>query len=257
MPPHELVGDNRFTAYQLWKAWANIRNDIDSSMLKGVGKFKEITAGDEIYVENKHEEGFYIQPTAKHIYSANTLPDINEDDDAFFRRIILVSFPHTVPEPERDPHLLEDLKEELPGILNWAVDGLERLMDQGRFTGDLYPGETRQKWEEWGDSISRFKNTCLVKEPDAILPKSVAYEAYTIFGEEYNLPVMSQRKVTRELKRDSGIDDGDRTPEGHTRQVSCYLGVRLEEEWADRVEHQEDDGDDDDDVDPDGRLDDY
>ncbi len=44
----------------------------------------------------------------------------------------VVEFP-TIPESERDPALKEAIKAEGPGILNWALEGLQRLRQRGRF----------------------------------------------------------------------------------------------------------------------------
>lgn len=241
--PQELV-DQRFSAYQLWNAWANIRNDIDAKTVKNAGKFKEIVAGDRIYIENKNEEGFFIKPTAKHLYAANQLPDVTTDDDAFYRRILLVSFPHTVPRDQRDKNLLNKLKEERPGILNRAVEGLERLMEQGHFTGDMTPAETRETWESWGDSIAQFKADALEKVTDGVEAKKEVYNAYSAYCEEHGLPVLTQVKLTRELKKDKDIDDTKRTPDGYSKQVRCYTGFKLADEW--RPDTDSDDEDDED-----------
>ena len=44
-------------------------------------------------------------------------------DEAIRRRIQLVPFLVTIPEGERDKDLLDKLKPERPGILQWAIDG--------------------------------------------------------------------------------------------------------------------------------------
>jgi len=47
------------------------------------------------------------------------------------RRIKLIPFDVTIPEPERDRHLLKKLKEELPGIMAWAVRGCLEWIENG------------------------------------------------------------------------------------------------------------------------------
>jgi len=42
-----------------------------------------------------------------------------------------VPFPVTIPEEERDPHLLGKLRAELPGVLLWALEGLREWQAQG------------------------------------------------------------------------------------------------------------------------------
>jgi putative DNA primase/helicase len=231
LTPQQLV-NGRFGPSELDGAWANIRADISAALLKDVGLFKEIVAGDPIYVERKYEQGYTLHPKAKHLYSANRLPDVNIDDDAFYRRILLVSFPQTIPREERDPDLGEQLEAELDGVLRWAVEGLQRVLQNEGFTHDRTPEETRHRWEAHSSSIGRFKALRLNvtgNHREDFEPKKKVYSAYTAFCEEKGLSSASQRKFTRTLKGDPNIEDADRTPPGANSQISCYTGVKLPE----------------------------
>jgi len=46
-----------------------------------------------------------------------------DDDDGIWRRLQMIPFNRRFSESERDPDLYEKLLLELPGILNWALDG--------------------------------------------------------------------------------------------------------------------------------------
>jgi len=230
--PQQLV-NGRFGAIELEGAWANIRADISSALLKDIGLFKEIVGGDPIHVERKYEQGYEMRPTAKHLYSANRLPDIEIDDDAFYRRVLLVSFPATVPREKRDPKLPQRLEKELDGVLRWAVEGLERVLEQEGFSYDLTPADTRRQWEEHSSSIGRFKASALKVTGDSadIAVKENAFSAYTAFCQNQGLSTETQQELTRTLKRDPKITDAHRTPQGWSNQTRCYVGVQLREGW--------------------------
>jgi putative DNA primase/helicase len=229
LSPQQLVDDD-FKAIELEDSWANIASDIPSALVSNVGRFKEITAGDRIYAERKYEQGYMIRPTAKHFYSANQLPDIKIDDNAFFRRVMIVPFPKTIAKEERDPSLPDSLKLELDGILRWAVEGLMRLLDNEEFTRDLSPSETRRLWDEHASSIGQFKVQCLEVsgEDDHAVSKTEVYDAYGEFCMDHGLPTETQRKLTRVLKRDPKIGQAKRKPEGHDSRTSCYIGVQIQ-----------------------------
>ncbi|AUV80261.1 hypothetical protein C2R22_00110 [Salinigranum rubrum] len=229
LAPQEIT-EERFAGYDLWGAWANIRSDIPSGLIENTGKFKELVAGDAIKVEKKHQDPIMIRPAAKHLFAANTLPSAEIDDDAFFRRILLVSFPKTVPRNERDPRLLDRLTDELPGVLNWALDGLDRLREQDHFTADLPPAETQGKWRSWGRSIDRFKERCLDDDAEATasVPKGDAYDAYRTFCEAEGIPAESKQKFGREMMNTSGVGDRRETVDGNRTWV--YTGVELIED---------------------------
>jgi P4 family phage/plasmid primase-like protien len=221
LTPQQMAGE-RFGGAELRGAWANIRNDIPTDTIDNVGQLKEIIGGDPIKAEKKHEDPFMFEPTAKHAFSANQLPDAEVNDEAFFRRILLVPVPDTVPRGERDPQLDEKLENELSGILNWALEGLQRLLKQGKFTADRTPGETQRTWERWGHSVDRFREACLEESADDAIPKSDLYSAYIQFCEDEGIPKDTQHKMTRELKR-SGLEDGRQYVDGSRQR--CILGI--------------------------------
>ena len=156
-----------------------------------------------------------------------------------------MSFPRTVPRDERDPHLDEKLVDELPGILNWALDGLKRLCEQRHFSGDLPPGATQEKWASWGESVKRFKQRCLETEPGAFVSKSRAYDAYAQFCEAEGIPVETRQKFGRELMNDSNVGEAQRTIDGSRTWVYAgvhLLGDRLPSPEADDIDQEGLDG---------------
>lgn len=229
LQPQQLV-NGRFGAGELEGAWVNIRADVSSSLLKDIGLFKELIAGDPIFIERKHEQGYTIEPTAKHMYSANRLPDLEIDDDAFFRRILMVSFPKTIDKEERDPQLPALLETEKSGILRWAVEGLARVLGNDGFSHDRPPDETRHRWNARASSIGRFKALQLRVTGDSghWIPKQDAYSEYTAFCNEEGLSAESQTQFTQTLKGDPNITDAKRTPPGESAQVGAYVGVQME-----------------------------
>jgi P4 family phage/plasmid primase-like protien len=222
MAPQQMT--SRFGTAELFGAWANIRNDIPPDTIEETGTFKEIVAGDPIKAENKGKPLFHFRPTAKHIFSANQLPDAEEDDGAFYRRVLLVPFPTTIPREQRDKSLDSKLRDELPGILNWALEGLSRLLRQDGFTGDLSVHETAETWDKWGNTVDRFAKACLETSTDATpKPKADVYQVYQRFCDAESFPAETQRQLTRRLKTEHGIQDGHATVDG--RQQRCFLNV--------------------------------
>jgi len=213
LTPQQLTTE-RFSGAEIFGKWANIRNDIPASTVENTGMFKEIVGGDPMKAERKRKDPFMFEPTAKHLFAANELPATDTDDEAFYRRILLVPFPETVPQAERDKHLDDKLQNELSGVLNWALAGLQRLRQQGGFTGDRSPGETQDTWQKWSDSVSRFEQYALT-EGDSPIPKQQVYAAYLEFCRQEGIPSDTQHKMTRELKTEGYMDgrayvDGDR-----------------------------------------------
>lgn len=84
---------------------------------------KQLTGGDRINARFLYEKNFEFDPTHKIFIAANHRPVVKGTDFAIWRRIMLVPFTETIPDSEADPHLSRKLKAELPGVLNWCVQG--------------------------------------------------------------------------------------------------------------------------------------
>ena len=84
---------------------------------------KQLTGGDRIKARRMHRDFFEFDATHKLYLAANHKPVIRGTDHAIWRRILLVPFAVTIPAHKQDRDLLDKLKEELPGILAWAVRG--------------------------------------------------------------------------------------------------------------------------------------
>jgi putative DNA primase/helicase len=224
LTPQQMTSE-RFGGAELYGSWANIRNDIPASVIEDTGQFKEITAGDPIKAEQKYDDPFFFEPNSKHMFSANQLPEADTDDEAFFRRILLVAFPTTVPRAERDPQLAEKLEDELSGILNWCLEGLQRLQQHGRFSQDRTPGRTQDTWDKWGNSVKRFAKTCLEEvSSDESMRKAELHQIYLNFCDGEGIPAETQHQLTRKLKME-GFDDGREYEGGERHRV--FFGVGL------------------------------
>ena len=84
---------------------------------------KWLTGGDKIRARRMQEDFWQFDPTHKIFLAANCKPVIRGADAAIWRRLRLIPFTVTIPEEQRDPHLVDTLKAEAPGILRWAVEG--------------------------------------------------------------------------------------------------------------------------------------
>lgn len=95
---------------------------------------KRLASGEPIPARPIRGEPITIQPVAKVLWAMNDKPNVKDTSDGFWRRLRLVPFYRQFGEHERDTQLAEQLLGELPGILNWALEGLRRLRSNGRFT---------------------------------------------------------------------------------------------------------------------------
>jgi putative DNA primase/helicase len=143
-----LLGDYAVTAeFSTFVAdrKSSVRNDIArlhsarlvTAIEVGEGKrfaeelIKTLTGGDTVAARFLYREFFEFKPRFKVWLAANYKPEIRGTDYAIWRRIRLIPFTVTIPPEEQIPDLAEQLKEELSGILNWALEGLRDWLANG------------------------------------------------------------------------------------------------------------------------------
>lgn len=95
---------------------------------------KSLIAGEKIQIDRKFETPLSIHVRGKWLVLGNHLPAITDHSIGFWRRWDIVPFSVTVKEDDRDPLLAENIiRDEMPGVLNWALEGLLRLQRRGAF----------------------------------------------------------------------------------------------------------------------------
>lgn len=120
--------NSSFARYELVNKLVNIasENEVREGGFNSE-YFKAIATGDQIRVERKFHEGFSYSPLCKLMFAMNALPFSKDRSHGFHRRLIIIPFEKRFEKGSEDKDLASKLKQELPGILNFALDGLKRL----------------------------------------------------------------------------------------------------------------------------------
>ncbi|HEF5700866.1 MULTISPECIES: DNA primase family protein [Bacillus] len=103
-------------------------NEMGGKALK-TENFKAIVSGDTITINIKYYPSITYKPHCKLVFVVNNLPDSMDVTNGFFRKLMLLPFRRTFKPNERNVNLTQELLAELPGILNWAIEGLKRLRE--------------------------------------------------------------------------------------------------------------------------------
>jgi len=224
---------NRFAAAQLYRKLANIYADLPSIALKNPGKFKVLTGGDYLTAEKKFKNPFSFRNYAKIIFSANQVPYVEDQSDAFYRRWIIINFPFKfVDDPKnpnekkKDDHILEKLttETELSGILNECLEILPRLIENG-FTMKKPTEEIRKEYLRAASPVAAFVMECLIEDPDSYVPKEELYNAYCEYCRINKLPIRSSNLFHKELRKYIRVYEERKTIGGQRQRV--YLGIKL------------------------------
>lgn len=184
---------------------------------------KRIISGNFISIERKYRDPLTISCTAKWLINGNTVPAISDQTNGFWRRFSIVEFNRNFEEHERDVMLADKVIEnELSGVLNWAIEGLQRLMSRGRFP--TLP-EAMQRARDNGKTMTNtvlafIQDQELKYEESAQTDKSEIYMAYQNWCRDNgNSPVNSATFWTRMREQFKNMSEVQRRIDG--RRVRC------------------------------------
>lgn len=197
------LGINKFAVASLYQKMANLYPDLPSESMKDTGRFKLLTGGDAISAEHKYRPMFQFVNYAKMIFSANTLPKVHDQTDAFFRRWIIFTFPNKFYGDKANPRIGEKLTtpEELSGLFNWAHAGLKRLVARGQFSHSRSVDEIREAYERLSSPLHAFIMDRIVVSADDAITKDEFYDAFMLYCREGKLPTTAKNVVGREISQ--------------------------------------------------------
>jgi len=130
---------------------SEIKGKLEASL------FKAMASGEPVEACLKYGQPFTMTDYAKFIFNCNELPKDVEQTNAFFRRFLIIPFDVTIPPEEQDRNLHSKIIEnELSGVFNWVLDGLNRLLVQRGFSECNAAKVAVEKYRLESDSVQMF-----------------------------------------------------------------------------------------------------
>lgn len=118
---------------------------------------KQITGGEPVLARFLRQEFFEFTPEFKVFFTTNHKPVIGGLDEGIWRRVKLIPFNLSLPAHKRDKKLPEKLSLEMPGILNWAIEGCLKWQKDGLKEPKVV-AEATGKYKEDMDILGPFLN---------------------------------------------------------------------------------------------------
>ena len=110
----------------------NIASDISAKIVDD-GMAKMLISGEAAPAAFKGKDGFNMRNYARLVFAMNNIPYQFFSDAALAKRAAIIHFDQQIIPDKMDTGFAEKLiAEELPGVLNWIIAGLDRLLLTGR-----------------------------------------------------------------------------------------------------------------------------
>lgn len=164
--------------------------------------FKKLASGEPVDARPLYKDPYIMNRYAKLIFNTNELPRDVEQKPSFFRRFLIIPFEVTIPEEEQDKGLAAKIIDsELTGILNWAIQGLERLLDQGNFTKSEISEKYLIEYQKDSDSVRLYLSEMnLVPDNESFMYLKTVFEGYKEFCSQDGYKPFSNISFSKKLK---------------------------------------------------------
>jgi putative DNA primase/helicase len=197
-------------------------SEVPENVELAEAKVKDLTGGDTLSVRRMNENFWDMVPTHTLHLAGNHKPIIRGTDGGIWRRIKLVPWLVQIPEEQRDKGLGEKLRAELPGILNWALEGCRLWQMVGLSEPDAVKSASADYRSE-SDILGIFFATQCVFEAGARLACKSLRKSYELWCEDLGHLPVGARMLGRRL-RERGVTDVTVRLEG--RPAQGWAGVR-------------------------------
>ena len=147
-----------------------------------VERLLSISGEDTLTVNRKYRDQWTGKLPARLMLCSNELPQLGDASMAVAGRFVPLLLTKTFYGKE-DLTLEDTIAGELPGILNWALDGLGRLAEAGKFTRPPNVDDTIRTLQDLASPVGAFIRECCEVGPDRSVEVDHLYAAYRLWSE--------------------------------------------------------------------------
>ncbi|MHC1723203.1 MAG: phage/plasmid primase, P4 family [Aminipila sp.] len=234
IPLNEL--SRAFSRVRLHNKTANIsgENEMNGKSFN-TQYFKAIVGEDVISAEEKNKPVFSFKSTAKLVMTMNNLPDTRDTSYGFFRRLSILAFNANFSGEKRDNQLKEKLKEELPGIFLWAMEGLKRLRENDyKFSPCRSMDEMLKTYQAEQKPMYEFFEDCIVEDSaNHREDNKLVYNTFKNWANENGIGYYSKisaQKFWREFEA-VAKKKGFKCNSNHSNTLRYHTGIKVVGEY--------------------------
>lgn len=195
-----LTNENGYFRAKLANRLVNYASEINGNLEASI--FKQMVSGEPVEARLPYGQPFILKQYAKLIFNCNELPKDVEHTNAYFRRFLIIPFDVTIPPQEQDKSLhLKIIESELSGVFNWVLEGLNRLLEQKKFSYCEAAQQAVEQYKIESNSVQMFLNDNEYKaSPTRYRLIKELYPIYRAFCIEDGMPPFKKINFIKQLK---------------------------------------------------------
>lgn len=219
------LNDHPASLAQLQGARLVIASEINDGQRFDEATIKQLTGGDPIRARFMRQNYFTFIPSHTLWLLANDKPAVRSGGPAFWRRLRLLPFLHSVDENRqiKDLHI-RLINDEGPAILAWMIEGAAKYLATGLTQPESVTKATSGYRRE-SDTVARFIGDCCqtgdVNAPHMAIRVQALRAAYEAWCRGEGEEPVTAKAFTGRLRAGYGVASG------RDRHNRFYLGIRL------------------------------
>ena len=205
-----------------------------SDSCRAVERLKSISGEDAQQINPKNKDYVEVEKLrARFTIMSNELQKLTDPTGALANRFIYLVTTQSFYGRE-DVNLDSKLMKELPGVFNWALEGLIRLTKRGRFEESVAGKEAKARAEELGSPVISFvREWCNLKTRKQTRCPDL-YDAYAAWTKEAGRGKMGRNRFYEEFQRAYPKCEKARIRSAlfGENPVNVFSGVEVRDEYA-------------------------
>ena len=173
--------------------------ETETSSILNEGMVKAITGDDAVAAKRMYGGVFTFDPKFKIWLATNHKPEIRGQDDGIWSRIALIPFNQQFKGADADKQLGRKLMAERSGILNWLVEGVQRVLREGI----EFPREVSQAVDAYRaemDYLGEFINEYTTPGgPYDTIAKDQLFQCWKQYCQDENIKPGSKKRLGIQL----------------------------------------------------------
>lgn len=195
-----------------------LANESRAGLRLDEGLIKSLSGADTFCARHLYQAEFDFKPSFKLWLRTNAEPAFDGSDTGMQRRLKKIPFTCVVSPSGRDQHLPEKLRQEAPGILNWALAGLRDYQQHGL----LEPAVVKTETAEYIRSLDVIGQFISERCEEGAAFKIGAAELY----QQYKTWLLNPQYAVGEARFKSDLASRGFTRK-HTEKGNVWLGIKL------------------------------
>lgn len=198
-------------------------------------KLKKLISGEPVTIDIKYKDQFSFKPQAKFIFAVNIMPRVDDTSTATERRICSILFKNNFRDNPNTAlrSSVGLLSKELPGILNWMLEGANDLAQAGKFVITEEQTQMLSEYRQENSSVEGFIAECVEVDSEAEIAGRDLYDEYKVYCQKDGRKFKGNIVFSKEMRTYGaryGIFSYHERESGH--DVSKFIGIKINSGWS-------------------------